>query len=88
MPSRRSHARRGGSGAPVGDDIRRKVEHATGTDLGAVRVHSGAESQAAAAAVGARAFTVGQDVHFASGEYQPGAHSGDHLIAHELAHTV
>jgi hypothetical protein len=77
-----------GSGAPLGGDIRGKVEHTTGADLGGVRVHTGAESQAAAAAVGARAFTVGQDVHFGSGEYQPGTHSGDQLIAHELAHTV
>jgi hypothetical protein len=36
----------------------------------------------------ARAFTVGSDVAFGSGEYKPGSLIGDALIAHELAHVV
>jgi hypothetical protein len=38
--------------------------------------------------VGARAFAVGQDVVFGSGEYQPGTPVGDALLAHELAHVT
>jgi hypothetical protein len=36
----------------------------------------------------ARAVTLGEDVAFAEGEYQPGTPIGDALIAHELAHVV
>lgn len=35
----------------------------------------------------ARAATIGQDIFFAPGEYQPGTPHGDELIAHEVAHT-
>jgi len=45
-------------------------------------------SRLAASALQARAFTVGQDIHFAEGEFQPGTPEGDHLLAHELTHTV
>jgi hypothetical protein len=75
-------------GQPLETGVRRQVEHATGADLSAVRVHTGVASQAAAASVAARAYTVGQDVHFGAGAYQPGSVEGDRLIAHELIHTV
>ena len=41
-----------------------------------------------ARAVSARAFTVGSDIYFARGEYQPGTADGNQLIAHEVAHTI
>jgi Domain of unknown function (DUF4157) len=75
-------------GAPVDARVRAHVEEATGADLGDVRVHTGASSQQAAAAVEARAYTLGQHIHFGAGQYRPGSGEGDHLIAHELAHTV
>ena len=68
--------------------MRARVEQVTGADLSGVRVHTGAPSHTAAQALSARAFTVGQDVHFASGEYRPGSSDGNRLLAHELAHTV
>src|SRR5436305_946644 len=39
-------------------------------------------------ALGARAFTIGHDIAFGTGEYRPGTAAGDVLIAHELAHTI
>jgi outer membrane protein OmpA-like peptidoglycan-associated protein len=68
--------------------VRAQVEATTGGDLSAARVHTGAESQAEASALRARAFTVGSDIHFAAGQYQPGTPAGDALIAHELVHTL
>lgn len=76
------------SGSPVDASIRGRVEQATGADLGGVRIHTGADSSEAAASVGARAYAGGQDVHFGAGEYRPGTPGGDHLIAHELVHTI
>ena len=68
--------------------VRDSVERATGGDLANAVVHSGAESAEAAHAVGARAYATGNDVHFAAGQYNPGTPDGDHLLAHELAHTL
>lgn len=68
--------------------MRSRVEQVTGADLSGVRVHTGAPSHAGAQALSARAFTVGQNIHFASGEYRPGSADGNRLLAHELAHTV
>jgi hypothetical protein len=68
--------------------MRDKVEAATGSDLSGARVHTGPESAAAASAISARAFTLGQDIHFAAGAYQPGSSGGDRLVAHELVHAA
>lgn len=68
--------------------LRAGVERATGADLSGVRVHTGSSSADAAASVQAKAYTVGQDVHFGAGQYAPGSRDGDHLIAHELAHAA
>lgn len=75
-------------GAPLPGQVRAKMEPQLGADLSDVKVHSGGESEKAALKLGARAFTVGQDVHFGAGEFAPGTKEGDRLIAHELAHTV
>ena len=78
----------GTAGAPLPAHLQRKFEASTGADLSGVRVHTNAASQSAAAAVGAQAYTVGNDIHFAAGRYQPDDPFGLHLLAHEVAHTV
>ncbi len=72
---------------PVPDHLQTKFA-AAGADVSDVRLHTGSSSASAAEAVSARAFAVGQDVHFGAGQFQPGTDGGDRLIAHELAHTV
>lgn len=57
-------------------------------DLSAVRIHTGARAAEAARAVNARAYTVGRDVVFGAGEYQPNSAAGRRLLAHELAHVL
>ncbi|HEX6835024.1 MAG TPA: DUF4157 domain-containing protein, partial [Polyangia bacterium] len=78
----------GGGGAPLGGGVRARMERTLGADLGGVRVHTGGESADAAESLGARAFTVGSDVHFGRGEFAPGSKEGDRLLAHELTHVV
>ncbi len=77
-------------GAGVAPDaaVRARVEATTGADLSGARVHTGSSSQESASALRASAFTVGQDIHFAAGQYQPATAAGGHLLAHELVHTV
>jgi Domain of unknown function (DUF4157) len=69
-------------------EIQRSFESSLGADLSSVRVHTDGSSGDAAHAVGARAYAVGQDIHFGAGQYDPGSHDGLHLLAHEVAHTV
>jgi ElaB/YqjD/DUF883 family membrane-anchored ribosome-binding protein len=56
------------AGEPLPTGLRSRFESSLGVDLGAVRVHTGSSSTAAADAVRARAYTVGNDIHFADGE--------------------
>jgi len=53
-----------------------------------VRIHTGHHAAAAADTLKARAFTVGQDIVFADGEFAPETTEGRRLLAHELAHVV
>ena len=76
------------SGSALPAHLQRQFEGSLGADLSSVRVHTGSESAEAAHAVGAKAYTVGQDIHFAAGKYQPDDAFGMHLLAHEVAHTV
>jgi hypothetical protein len=57
-------------------------------DFGRVRVHAGPAAARSASAVRARAFTVGNDVFFAAGQYAPAGLRGRRLLAHELAHVA
>jgi len=59
-----------------------------GQDFSRVRVHTSRQAADSARAMGARAYTVGSDIVFASGQYQPGIPAGDHLLAHELTHVI
>jgi hypothetical protein len=76
------------SGAPLPAELQRKFERSLGADLSAVRVHAGSDSATAAEAVSAKAYTVGNEIHFAAGQYRPDDAEGAHLLAHEVAHTV
>lgn len=78
----------GSTGAPLPAAQRKRLEQQAGVDLSGVRVHTGSASQAAASAVGAKAYTVGQDIHFGAGYYEPSSAEGEHLLAHEVAHTI
>ena len=77
-----------GGGAPLASAVRSTMEPKVGANLDNVRVHTGSESSEAARGFGARAFTVGTDIHFNAGEYKPGTKEGDKLLAHELTHVV
>jgi hypothetical protein len=64
------------------------MEQHFSSDFSRVRVHADARSAASAAALGARAYTLGRDIVFAAGEYRPGSPVGDELLAHELTHVL
>ena len=70
------------------DDVRARMEAAFSADFSGVRIHTAAAAKTITNQVGARALTTGSHVLFAPGKYGPGTPSGDHLLAHELAHVV
>jgi hypothetical protein len=76
----------GGKGLSSSD--RAFFEPRFGYDFSNVRVHADDGAARSASAIGARAYTLGRNIAFASGEYQPGTADGRHLLAHELAHVV
>jgi len=59
-----------------------------GYDLSQVRVHADARAAESARAVNARAYTVGRDIVFGSGQYAPASAQGQRLLAHELVHLI
>jgi hypothetical protein len=77
-----------GSGSPLDSGTRGRMEEAFNSNFASVRVHADSHADQLNAALGARAFTVGQDIAFAAQEYRPGTVPGDMLLAHELAHTI
>jgi hypothetical protein len=76
-----------GKGGTLPRMLRRSLEHHLDADLSAVRVHHDSASDAMARALGAHAFTAGQDVFFRAGRYAPQTSAGKRLIAHETAHA-
>jgi hypothetical protein len=75
-------------GRPLDAPTRQFMEGRLGHDLSDVRVHDDTRAGESARAVDAEAYTVGQDIVFASGQYRPESTAGRHLIAHELVHTL
>lgn len=76
------------SGQPLAPLVRTDFESFFGYDLSHVRVHTTAQAAAAAQSVQAHAFTVGYDIVFAAGQYNPHTPTGKTLLAHELTHVV
>lgn len=77
-----------GAGRPLERSVSERLESASQSPLGDVHVHTGKYAADLAHAVSARAFTVGPDIFFGAGEYQPHTSEGQQLIAHEVAHVV
>jgi hypothetical protein len=75
-------------GQPLGSGVKARMESAFGYDFSRVRVHHDANAAHLSTNLNARAFTVGSDIAFGAGEYQPGTLVGDAILAHELAHVV
>ncbi|HXT63364.1 MAG TPA: DUF4157 domain-containing protein [Pyrinomonadaceae bacterium] len=75
-------------GRPLDTPTRSFMESRFGHDFGSVRIHNDSAAAESARAVNAKAYTVGNDIVFDHGNYNPGTQTGDHLLAHELAHTV
>ena len=76
------------SGTSLPRDLASRLEAELGVDLSRVRIHTDDHAAAAAAAISARAFTIGADIYFARGAFDPNSEAGVQLIAHEVVHVA
>jgi hypothetical protein len=75
-------------GVALARPVREQMEGAFGTDLSSVRVHQGRQAAQVSDRINAKAFNVGNDIFFRDGMPDTSTASGQHLLAHELAHHV
>lgn len=75
----------GGSALP--GDMAANFGAKLGADFSSVRVHEGPAAHAATAAMGAVAFTNGNDIALSAG-FDMGSAFGQHVMAHELVHVA
>ncbi|MCO4746790.1 MAG: DUF4157 domain-containing protein, partial [Proteobacteria bacterium] len=68
--------------------VAQKLAALLGHDFSHVRVHTDNEAAKAADELNARAFALGADVFFNTGEFAPASADGQELLAHELTHVV
>ncbi|MBN2527997.1 MAG: DUF4157 domain-containing protein [Deltaproteobacteria bacterium] len=66
-------------------EVQAKMETAMNADFSNVQLHPNSSK---APEVGALAYTQGNDIHFAPGQFSPDTSSGRQLLGHELAHVV
>jgi hypothetical protein len=76
-----------GSGDILPDNVKRTIK-GHGIDSGAVNIHTGRTADQLSKAVGASAFTYGNDIYFAQGKFDARSSEGKHLLAHELSHVM
>jgi len=76
-----------GGGSPLPRGARARMERAFDRDLGGIRIQNGSRAHQLTDGVHARALTSGKDVFFGRGEFSPTSRTGDHTLAHEIAHT-
>jgi hypothetical protein len=77
-----------GPGRPLEPSLRQDMEQRFGHDFSQVRVHVDERAAKSAEAIGASAYTLGQQVVFGRGRFNPSSGAGRRLIAHELTHTL
>ncbi|MBN9502679.1 MAG: hypothetical protein BGO01_02380 [Armatimonadetes bacterium 55-13] len=77
----------GGKGDTPDAATRSELAKHVGFDPKMVRFHTGPAAQAAAKSLSADAFTIGPDIFFAEGKFDPRSPQGLGLIGHEVTHV-
>jgi Domain of unknown function (DUF4157)/Bacterial SH3 domain len=78
----------GQGGEPLPPAIAASMRELLHHDFTHVRLHTDAAAARAAAALGARAFTIGNHIYFNRDQFIPDTPSSERLLVHELTHVV
>ena len=76
------------SGQPLDAATRAFMEPRFGLDFSHVRVHAVGKAMESARAIGAVAYTLGHNLVFGAGQFEPYTFNGKRLLAHELTHVL
>ena len=77
-----------GGGRPMPQGLLNMMESGFGQDFGHVRIHTDVEAADMSSSISAKAFTLGNDIYFNRGQFNPETTEGQRLVAHELTHVV
>jgi hypothetical protein len=77
-----------GNGETLSPVTNQFMSNSFGNDFSGVHIHTDSNALQMNQKLGARAFTVGNDIYFNEGQYNPNSVEGKHLLAHELTHVV
>ncbi|OQP60574.1 hypothetical protein A3860_32690 [Niastella vici] len=77
-----------GKGDPLPGKVQSSMGSAMGADFSGVRIHTDQRAADMSRAIDAQAFTHGKDIYFNREKYNPATKDGQHLLAHELTHTI
>jgi outer membrane protein OmpA-like peptidoglycan-associated protein len=76
------------SGLSLEGGTKEIMESRFGYDFSSVRIHLDERAASSARTLNALAYTIGHDIVFAKGRYQPATSDGKRLLAHELTHVI
>ena len=77
-----------GNGSSLPKSVQAKMSNHIGADFSNVRIHTNSQAAEMSQSIQAKAFTHGNNIYFNKGQYNPETKTGQHLLAHELTHTV
>jgi Domain of unknown function (DUF4157) len=77
-----------GGGQPLPRDTRSFFESRMGHDFSHIRIHASNRAAGTAESLQAKAYTLGNNIVFNSGQYAPDSYAGKQLLAHELTHVI
>jgi hypothetical protein len=77
-----------GGGTSLDGKTKSAMEQSFGYDFSQVRIHADGQAVESARQIQAQAYTIGSDIYFNEGFYNPASLAGTKLLAHELTHVV
>lgn len=77
-----------GQGNPLPREVRARMDTIFGADFGEVNIHVDSTAEILNAELHAQAFTIGKDIYFNQGKFDPNSEEGLFLLGHELTHII
>ncbi|EOR94493.1 hypothetical protein ADIARSV_2339 [Arcticibacter svalbardensis MN12-7] len=77
-----------GSGNKMDSGTQDFMESRFGSTFSDIKIHTDPVSNQLSKSLNAQAFTIGKDIYFNEGKYNPASADGKRLLSHELTHTI